>query len=113
MSDIKFLTTNDILAGIERIIGESKKYLYIISPYLQIEGNIKRRLEDESALKGVDVHLVYRKDKEDETKRKKYYNRRERLRQRRKSGLPRCLELKRTFWKVYTPSAISTKKKPW
>ena len=64
LSETKFLTTKEIGVSIEKIIKEANDYLFIISPYLRIDGNIRRYLTDASALEGVNIHLVYRKDKE-------------------------------------------------
>ena len=64
MSEVKFLPTKEISASIDKIIKEAKKHLYIISPYLRPDGNVKKLLSDESALKDIDVNVVYRKDKE-------------------------------------------------
>ena len=64
MSEVKFLTTKEVSVSIHNIIKEAKKDLYIISPYLRPDSNVEKLLSDESALKDVDVHVVYRKDKE-------------------------------------------------
>ena len=44
MSEVKFLTTKEISVSIHNIIKEAKKDLYIISPYLRPDGNVKKLL---------------------------------------------------------------------
>ncbi|OAV66002.1 hypothetical protein Barb4_03102 [Bacteroidales bacterium Barb4] len=42
----KYLNTQDISAGIVKLICEAREYLYLISPYLQLSACIKERIKD-------------------------------------------------------------------
>jgi hypothetical protein len=56
----KFLTTVQVSAELEGIIREAKKYIYLVSPYQQINKHLKESLrckDDE----GVDIHYLYGK----------------------------------------------------
>ena len=45
---------------IERMIQEAEEFICIVSPYLKMDGNIRRLLEDKSSLTDVRIHLIYR-----------------------------------------------------
>ena len=55
----EFLTTAEITARIESIIGDAKKYLLLISPYLSVNERLRKRIEDKAS-SGVGVHIIYR-----------------------------------------------------
>lgn len=56
----KFLTTNGISYEIENIIKNSKKELYLVTPYLQISKNLYERLKDADK-KRIRITIIYGK----------------------------------------------------
>ena len=60
----KFLTTQEVSAALLQIIQDAKKYIVIISPYLQINGLIKDQIKYKvNTSRDIEVWLIYREDK--------------------------------------------------
>lgn len=57
---IEFLTTNNTLAHLERVIDQAHQQIVLISPYVQIPPGIQRRLQS-AAARGVPTAFVYGK----------------------------------------------------
>lgn len=57
----KFLTTYGTSYHIENVIIEAKKFIILVSPYLQISKTLYERLKD-AANRGVNIKLIYGKD---------------------------------------------------
>ncbi|MFP6680392.1 MAG: phospholipase D family protein [Dehalococcoidia bacterium] len=58
----KFLTTTGVSAEIEKIIRESRTELILVSPYLQINQNLRGLLQDRDHF-GVNIKVLYGKSK--------------------------------------------------
>ena len=68
MSDLEVLTSvKQMGSRIEDIIKEAKEYLYIISPYIKIDREIKSLLEDKSNDNELTLYFVYGKKSLDPT----------------------------------------------
>ena len=68
MSDLEVLTSvKQMGSRIEDIIKEAKEYLYIISPYVKIDREIKSLLEDKSNDNELTLYFVYGKKSLDPT----------------------------------------------
>lgn len=63
----QFLTTNGVSHRLESIIDHAKDFLYLISPYLQINDQLRLRIDD-STRECRNTHIVYGKKKEGCTK---------------------------------------------
>ena len=59
----EFLTTKHISAGVDDVINKADKYVYIVSPYLQIDDRTKRLIERQKNTQEVEIRLLYGKDK--------------------------------------------------
>ena len=59
----KFLTTQEISAGLLRIIRDAKEHVVLISPYLQVNDLIKEQIKYKVETSKVEVWLIYREDK--------------------------------------------------
>ncbi len=71
MSNIEVITSvTEMRVRIQRIIREAKECLYIISPYVKIDNEMKMLLESKRSSNVIDIRLVYGKKKslEPETK---------------------------------------------
>ena len=71
MSNIEVITSvTEMRVRIQRIIREAKECLYIISPYLKFDNEMKMLLEGKRSSNGINIRLVYGKKKslEPETK---------------------------------------------
>ena len=71
MSNIEVITSvTEMRVRIQRIIREAKECLYIISPYLKFDNEMKMLLEGKRPSNGINIRLVYGKKKslEPETK---------------------------------------------
>ena len=55
----KFLTTRQVSAQLEDVIKNAKERITLISPYLQIDDRLKRRIKSQADL-GIKVHIIYR-----------------------------------------------------
>jgi hypothetical protein len=66
----KFLNTEKIIYWIAEIINSAEKELIIIVPYIKTSSKVFDSL-NEANKKGVDITLIYREDKLNETERKK------------------------------------------
>lgn len=58
-----FMNSSKVLARIDDIINQAKKYLYIVSPYINLSYDVERLMFLEKASKrGVKITIVYRLD---------------------------------------------------
>jgi len=64
----KVIKDSFINSELLELIGESKEYLVLVSPYLKLWGHLETQIEN-SVKRGVDVQLWYRSDKEKKYKK--------------------------------------------
>ena len=57
----RFLTTADISSEIERVIKRARHRVVLVSPYIQAHARIRSPVEEQAG-RGVEVHIVCRKD---------------------------------------------------
>ena len=59
----EFLTTKDCTAKIQNMVRDAEEKLWLISPYIDIDDQLKQRLQAKDREGGIDMRLVYRGEK--------------------------------------------------